>query len=71
MLKRILICNRCGRDIESEHPDRISIYKHRVEEYTDYWGRSHKKSVYKAEKPMHLCRECEIKFNSFIRNCVD
>lgn len=64
MIKRTVICDRCGKSIEKSHPNRISIYEHRVEEYTDYFGETHKKSVYKAKKPMHLCDECEIKFNS-------
>jgi hypothetical protein len=63
-----VICDRCGKGIESEHPNRISIYKHRVEEYKDYFGKPHKKSVYKAENPRHLCSECEIKFNEFWEN---
>ena len=37
-------------------------------EYKDCFGKPHKKSVYKAEKPMHLCSECEIKFNEFWEN---
>ena len=71
MVERIVRCDRCGNIIENPHPDRISIYKHRVEEYKGYFGKLHKKSVYKAEKPMHLCRECEIKFNEFWENKND
>jgi len=66
MVERIVKCNRCGKIIENPHPDRISIYKHRVEEYKDYFGKPHKKSVYKAEKPMHLREDCESKFNAFM-----
>jgi rRNA maturation protein Nop10 len=68
MVERIVKCNRCGKIIENPHPDRISIYKHSVEEYKDYFGKPNKKSVYKAEAPRHLCSECEIKFNEFWEN---
>ena len=37
MVQRTVICDRCGNIIENPHPDRISIYKHRVEEYKDYF----------------------------------
>ena len=71
MVQRTVICDRCGNIIENPHPDTISIYKHRFEEYKDYFGKPHKKSVYKADKPMHLCSECEIKFNEFWENKND
>ena len=71
MVERIVKCDRCGKIIATPHPDRISIYKHRVEEYKDYFGKPHKKIVYKAEKPKHLCSECEIKFNEFGENKND
>ena len=66
MIQRTVICNRCGNIVNTEHPDRISIYKHHTEEYIDYFGKPHKKSVYKAKKPIHLCEDCESKFNAFL-----
>ena len=68
MISRTVICDRCGKIIENPHPNRISIYRHSVEEYKDYFGKPHKKSVYKADKPMHFCEECETKFNAFLNN---
>ena len=66
MLKRTIICDRCGNIVTTEHPNRISIYRHQIEEYKDYFGKPHSKSVYKADNPMHFCEECEIKFNNFM-----
>ena len=66
MLKRTVICDRCGSIVKAEHPNRISIYKHSIEAYIDYWGKPHKKSVYKADAPIHFCEECESKFNEFM-----
>jgi Fe2+ or Zn2+ uptake regulation protein len=71
MLKRILICDRCGKVIESEHPDRITISRHKYETTKDYKGIEHTHSVYKTSKSMHLCSECEIKFNEFWGNKND
>ena len=68
MVKRTVICHRCGSIVKKEHPNRISIYKHTVEEYKDYFGKPHKKSVYKADNPIHFCEECENKFNEFLEN---
>ena len=68
MLKRILICDRCGKDIEVEHPDRITISRHYTDTYKDVFDKEHKRSVYRTSQSMHLCEECEIKFNDFWRN---
>ena len=68
MVQRIVKCDRCGGVIKQAHPNRISIYRHHREEYKDYWGKAHTKSVYKADKPRHLCSECESDFNEFWNN---
>jgi hypothetical protein len=71
MLKRIVICDRCGKDIGEEHPDRITISRHYTDTYTDIFGKSHIKSVYRSSGSKHLCSECEIKFNEFWGNKND
>ena len=64
----IVKCNRCKKIVETPHPDRISIYKHSLEEYEDYRHNKHVRSVYKAEKPIHFCKKCTELFNSFMKN---
>ena len=66
MIERTVICDRCGNKVEAIHPNRISIYTHHTEEYNDYFGKPHKKSVYKAGKPIHFCNSCENAFNKFM-----
>ena len=61
-----VICDRCGKVAEVEHPDRVTIATHRYEEYTDFGGRKHVKSIYGSQKPMHFCIECTRAFKQFL-----
>ena len=69
MIQRIATCNRCGKTIEEPHPDRISIYRHSVRHYTDHFKKPHKRSVYKADKPIHLCATCRRLLDDFLNEC--
>jgi len=66
LLVRTVICNRCGSVVKKPHPDRITVARHRFEEYTDYFGKPHRKSVYKNDKPIHFCDECNEAFRRFL-----
>lgn len=66
MLKRLIICDRCGAEIAEAHPDRITMAKRVCEFYKDYRGIEHTKSIYKTEVTMHFCNECNTLFKAFL-----
>lgn len=66
MIKREVICDRCGKVIAAPHPDRITVSQQHYEEYTDCFGRKHKKSTYKTAKTLHFCDECNKEFEAFL-----
>lgn len=62
MIKKIVICNRCGKVVDKPHPDRITIAKHHVETWKDYWGKERQKSVI---RPRNQCTYvANVKLNS-------
>lgn len=65
---RLVICNRCGRQLVDAHPDRITIHKHEFEPYTTYFKEEKVKSVYKTHQSLHLCDECSSAFSHFLKN---
>lgn len=66
MKTTIVLCDRCACIIEEPHPDRISIYHHCAEDYTDYFGKPHTRNTYKADPPIHLCADCHKLLDDFL-----
>ena len=67
----IVTCDRCGSIIKEDHPDRITIARQRFETYTTYSGEQRTKNVYKNDKPIHLCAECNVAFKKFLTQELD
>lgn len=68
MIVKIVLCNRCGKEVTEEHPDRISVAKQYYDEVTDGWGGRKMLSKYKVVKNIHFCTECNKAFEAFLRN---
>ena len=68
MIIRTVLCNRCGKEVTEEHPDRISVSKQHYKEVINYKGDRKLVSKYKAESPIHFCTECNRLFKAFLDN---
>lgn len=62
MIKKLIVCDRCGSYIEEEHPDRITLGSY-TEAKTDY-GRNYKS--YRTTRTIHLCENCKKAFDEFM-----
>lgn len=61
MIKRTVICDRCGAEITEDHPTRIQ-----VQEYDYSESKTYGKSAvgYKTTSTLHLCKKCEDEFKN-------
>ena len=63
MIKKIILCDRCGGEIEEEHPTRIQIQEYDYSESKSY-GRY--AIGYRTNQTIHLCEKCKNDFTSFL-----
>ena len=63
MIKKTIICDRCGREITEDHPTRIQVQEYDYSESKSY-GRYAK--GYTTTRSIHLCKKCDNDFEHFI-----
>lgn len=63
MIKKLILCDRCGAEIEKEHPTRIQIQEYDYSESKSY-GRYAK--GYTTHASLHLCVKCDNDFTRFL-----
>ena len=67
MIKKTIICDRCGVEIEIEHPARIQVQEYDYSESKSY-GRYAK--GYRATHTCHLCMKCGNDLDRFMSGAV-
>lgn len=63
MIKKTIICDRCGAEIAEEHPTRIQVQEYSHEPSSSY---GKKEKGYTTHATLHLCQKCDDEFTSFL-----
>lgn len=63
MIKKTIICDRCGAEITEEHPTRIQVQEYSHEPSSSY---GKKEKGYTTVATKHLCNTCDYCFKSFM-----
>ena len=63
MIKKTIICDRCGGEIAEDHPTRLQVQEYDYSEGKSY-GQKHKGYVTHAS--LHLCKKCYEEFTLFL-----
>ena len=63
MIKKTIICDRCGAEITEDHPTKMQIQDY---DYSPSCSYGKKAKGYTTTRSIHLCKKCNNDFEHFI-----